>query len=74
MTGTADVMTLTLHLPGKTDSLVQELLDHEVIRRYLKAGWKLQTHGCRVKKNIATVPLVAPDDWPDGYLFVGDGT
>ena len=65
MTATGRVMTLTIHLPGNTESLVQELLDHEAVRRYLLAGWKLQTSGCRVKKNIATVPMVAPVDWPE---------
>ena len=62
-----NVMTLRLALPGKTESLVQELLDHEAVRRYLLAGWKLQTHGCRVKKNVATVPMVAPVGWPENW-------
>lgn len=64
MTHTDHVMTLTLALPGEKPA-VEEMLEHFIVRRYLDAGWTLRAHGTVAKGRAATVPLVAPEGWPE---------
>ena len=63
MTGTRHVMTLTISIPGMGNP-IQEIAEHLAVRRYLDAGWAFASSGTVVKGKAATVPLIAPDDWP----------
>jgi hypothetical protein len=58
------VMTLTVTIPGKA-SPIQEIREHVAVARYLDAGWAFVAVWTVVKGRAATVPLLAPEGWPE---------